>query len=168
MLKLFTKLGPDTVHGPPISFHVKIYLWSLVDYEHLQKYFYNWNITLNYCFTSKINIIGNFIYLEMSLIASNTHIATPLFHPLWKIVNNSKSYGPAVPVIMSFKVLKYFSSDKISFFFFASLWQQDLRLEKLMFFSEISTHTTIRLNRKRVVILRKNVVLWLEFALFGS
>ena len=69
---------------------------------------------------------------------------------------------------MSFKVLKYFSSDKISFFVFASLWQQDLRLEKLMFFSEISTHTTIRLNRKRVVIIRKNVVLRLEFALFGS
>ena len=25
-LKLYTKLGPDTVHEAPISFHIKIYL----------------------------------------------------------------------------------------------------------------------------------------------
>ena len=81
-LKLCTKLGPDTVCETPISFHIKIYLWSLVDYQHLQKYFYNWNITLNYYFICKINIRGNFIYLEMPLVASNAHILTPLFRPL--------------------------------------------------------------------------------------
>ena len=30
-LKLYSKLGPDTVHKAPISFHIKTYLWSLVD-----------------------------------------------------------------------------------------------------------------------------------------
>ena len=72
-------------------------------------------------------------------------------------------------MIILFKVLKYFPSGKISFFLFAGLLLQDLKLEKLMsFFSEISTDTTITLNRKRVVFPRKNVGLWLEFALFGS
>ena len=43
-------------------------------------------------------------------------------------------------MIILFKVLKYFPSGKISFFLFAGLLLQDLKLEKLMsFFSEIST-----------------------------
>ena len=46
-LNLYTKLGPDTVHKTPISFHIKFYLLPLVYYQHLQKYFYNWNISLN-------------------------------------------------------------------------------------------------------------------------
>ena len=51
-------------------------------------------------------------------------------------------------MIMSFKLFMYFSSGKISFFLFASLWYQDLKLEKIdVFFPEISTHA--RLNRKR-------------------
>ena len=120
-LKLYTKPHPTTIHKAPISFHIKIYLWSLVDNQHLQKYFYNWNITLNYYFICKIIVRGNFIYLEMPLIASNTHISSPLFRLLWKIVNDLKSYVLAVQMIMSFNVLKYFSSDKISFFLFASL-----------------------------------------------
>ena len=63
-------------------------------------------------------------------------------------------------MIMSFKVSKYFSSGKISFFVFVSLWEQDLKLEKIaILFSEFSTHTAVRLNRKRVVIPRKNVSL---------
>ena len=85
-----------STQGPHVSFHIKIYLWSLVDYQHLQKYFYNWNITLNYYFICKINIRGNFLYLEMSLVASNTHILTPLFRPLWKIVNDSKCFVHSV------------------------------------------------------------------------
>ena len=118
MLHIFKKLKPytkpDTVHKAPISFYIKVYLWSLVDYEHLQKYFYDWNITLNYYFICKSNIRGNFIYLEMHLVGSNTHISTPLFCPLSKSVNDSKSYVPTVPMMMSFKVLKYFSGGKIS------------------------------------------------------
>ena len=35
---------------------------SFVDYQHLQKYFYNWSITLNYYFIFKINIRGDFIW----------------------------------------------------------------------------------------------------------
>ena len=122
-LKLYIhKLCPDIVYKAPISFHIKIHLWSLVDYQHLKKYFNNRNITLNYYFICNINMRGNFLYLEMPLVASNTHNLTSLFHPLWKIVNISKSFVPAVPMIISFKVLKYFSSGKISFFLFASLW----------------------------------------------
>ena len=122
-LKLYIKLGPEAVHKAPMCVHIKIYLWSFVDYHHLQKYFYNWNITLNYCFICKINIrvtlSGN---APGSLIASNAHISTPLFRPLWKIVNDSKNYVPAVSAIMSFKVLKYFSNGKRSLFLFPGLW----------------------------------------------
>ena len=45
-LKLYTKLGPVKLG------HFKIYIRSFVDYQHLQKYFYNWNITWNYSGTS--------------------------------------------------------------------------------------------------------------------
>ena len=80
-LKLYTKMGPETERKAPISIHIKIYLWSFVDYQHLQKYFYNWNIiTLNHCLIYKINIRGNFTW--KCLTASNTHIISTLFHPL--------------------------------------------------------------------------------------
>ena len=42
--------------------HFKIYIRSFVDYQHLQKYFYNWNITWNYCFLCKINFRDKFIW----------------------------------------------------------------------------------------------------------
>lgn len=50
--------------------------------------------------------------LEMSLVASKARILTPLFCLLWESVNNSKSYVQALPMILSFKVVKYFSSGK--------------------------------------------------------
>ena len=60
-------------------------------------------------------------------------------------------------MIMSFRVLKYFSSGKMSFFLFASLWERNLKLEKLMFFfRNIDPHNS-RLNKKRIVISKKNV-----------
>ena len=31
-VKLYTKVGPETAHKPPISIHIKTHLWSLVDY----------------------------------------------------------------------------------------------------------------------------------------
>ena len=66
----------------------------------------------------KISILsGNFLYLEMSLVASNTQILTPVFRPPWKIVNDSKSFVLAVPIIMLFKVFKYFSSGHSAFDF---------------------------------------------------
>ena len=157
-LKLYTKLGPETVHKPLISIHTKIYLWSFVDYQYLKKYFYIWNITLNCCFICKIisrlTLSGN-----ASGYSSNAHNLTPLFHyPLWKIVHDS------VPMIMSFKVLKYFSNVKISFFLFAILLWWDLKLNKLMFFiQKILTHTAVVIPRKKY-----RFVAWLEFAIFGS
>ena len=72
-LKLYRKLSPDVVHKNPMSFQIKIYLWSLVDYQHLQKCFYNWNIILNYYFICRINTRGNFIYLEMHQIPIFRH-----------------------------------------------------------------------------------------------
>ena len=52
-------------------------------------------------------------------------------HPYFNTANyptlktcDSKKVCAAMPIIMPFKVLKYFSSGKISFFLFASLWQQ--------------------------------------------
>ena len=39
-----------------LGIHIKTYFWSFLDYHYLKKYFYNWNITLNYCFVYKIKI----------------------------------------------------------------------------------------------------------------
>ena len=98
----------------------------------------------------KRNIEPN-IGLEYALlVASNAHISTTLSHPLWKSVNDWKSYVPAMPVIMSFKVLKYFSNEKINFFLFAC--------RKKFFFRNLDTRNS-RL---------KNVDFWLEFTLFAS
>ena len=62
-LKLYAELGPETVHKAPISIHIKIYLSSFVDYQHLQKYFYNWYITLNTASSvksiSEVTLSGN-------------------------------------------------------------------------------------------------------------
>ena len=77
----------------------------------------------NFCKRRQRSIVERNIGLEYTLlVALNSHISTILSHPLWKNVNDSKSYVLAVPMIMSFKVLKYFFSGKISFFLFACLW----------------------------------------------
>ena len=133
---IYIKLCPDTVHKVPISFHIKIYLRSLVEYQHQKNCFCNPNITLNYYFKCKIYIRGNFLYLEMPLVASNIHILTSLSRSLSKILNISKRFVPAAPIVMLLKVLKYFSIGKLSFFLF-------------------NLSTQKRANRKRVLIPRK-------------
>ena len=56
----------------------------------------------------KCNIECN-IGLEYTLlVTSNAHISTTWSHPLWKNVNDWKSYVPTVPMIMSFKVFEVF------------------------------------------------------------
>ena len=66
------------------------------------------------------------------LVASNAHISLlSLFHPLWKITNDSKNYVPTVP--MSFKVLKYFSCFNISFSCLLPC-SRDFKLEKFVLF----------------------------------
>ena len=56
-------------------------------------------------------------------------------------------------MIMSFKVLKYFSNGKISFFLFASLCQQDLKPKKQMFFfPEILICTKVDLIEKGLLL----------------
>ena len=94
----------------------------------------------------------------MPLVASNAHILTPLFHTLGKIIKDSKSYVPTVPMITSFKVLKQFFSGKISFSLFPNLWYGDFKPEILMLFSEIFTHTTVGLIEKGLLFPGKMLV----------
>ena len=54
-------------------------------------------------------------------------------------------------ILSTFKKVKRFHTGKID-----------------VFFRNFDPHNSTRLNRKRVVIPKKNVSLWLEFALFGS
>ena len=150
-LKLYTKVGSESVHKTSISIQIKIYLWSFVDYQHLQKYFYNWNMILNYCSIYKINIRGNFIWKYPS---SNFHISTRLSH------FEKKSNVLAVPMIMSFKVLKHFFSHKVSFSIWFPVATRSQTRKNI--FSEILTHTTVGFFQK------KTDDLWLEFVLFGS
>ena len=106
------------------------------------------------------SIIERDIGLEYALlVASVSHVSTTLSHPLWKNVNDSKSYVLAVSMIMSFKVLKSFFSGKMSFFYLLACGN---KISNQNFFSEILTNTTVDFFRK------KNNGLWLEFALFGS
>ena len=94
----------------------------------------------------------------MPLVAWNAHILTPLFPPLWKIVNDSKGFVPAVQMTMSFKVLKYFYINKISFFLFCWLVVTRSRARKKFFFFRnlnLSTYTTVRLNKKGLLFLEK-------------
>ena len=69
-----------------------------------------------------------------------------------------KKINDSVPMVISFKVFKYFCNGKISFYQYASLSQQDLKPEKLIFplqrswersFPEVMTVGWIE---KRVVI----------------
>ena len=62
-------------------------------------------------------------------------------------------------MIMSFKVLKYFSSGQICFLLFACLYLKDLKREKMMFFFfEILTHTTAVIIEKEVLFPGKRLV----------
>ena len=72
-----------------------------------------------------------------------------------------ENYVPAVPVIMSFKVLKYFCSGKIVFFYLLACGNKISNRKKCLF-SEILAHTTAGFFHK------KDDGLWLEFAVFGS
>ena len=105
--KNFTSPFP---HPPPYSV-------SLLSVLHRKKAFYN------SCKRRQRSIVEHNIGLEYTLlVASSFHILTALSHPLRKNANDSKSYVPPVPMIISFKVFKYFFSGKISFFLSACLW----------------------------------------------
>ena len=115
----------------------------------------------NFCKRRQHLIVDRDIGLEYALLAaSNSHISATLSHPLWKNVNYSKSYILAVPLTMFFKVLKYFFSSKMSFFFY--LLGCGNKISNWKNFSEILTDTTVGFFQK------KNDGLWLEFAVFGS
>ena len=105
------------------------------------------------CSIVKRNIERN-VGLEYTLLAAlNAHISTTLSHSLCKSINDWKGYVPAVPMTMSFKVLKYFViAKRVSFYF----------LTGKIFFSEILTHTRVGFFHQN------NVDFCLEFDLFGS
>ena len=119
MLRLnYASGNTNWVERKYISIPIKFYV-IFVDYQHLQKYFNNWNITLNYCFIFKSNVRGSVIWK-----CSWQH-QVPIFpyhcSPTLKNGNRLKSIVPTVPMVMSFKFFKYFSSGRISVFVFASL-----------------------------------------------
>ena len=110
-LKLYTKLGPERVHQAPINIQIKMYLWSFADYQHsLQKYFYNWNIILTYCFIYKINIRGNFIW-KCSWLGHILEILGGVRHwpertLFWK--KGTKNFTPLPPLPPIQSLFKFF------------------------------------------------------------
>ena len=98
------------------------------------------------------------IYLEMPLATSNPHILT-LFHPLWENRNDSKSYVLVVPMTMSFKVLKYFSSGKTSFFFYLlSCVVRKSQTDKIVFcFKNLELHNSKLFSQKKVLVCDWNL-----------
>ena len=93
-------------------------------------------------------IVKRNIGLEYALlVASNSHISTTLSHLLWKNINDSKSYVLAVPMIMSFKVLKYFFSGKISFLLLLACGNEISNRNKMIyifffFFRNLDLHSS--------------------------
>ena len=100
----------------------------------------------NYWFICKINIRGYCIWKHI------WQHQIPVFrlHYFAHFRNCSQRYMLTGQIIISFKVLKYFSSVKIKFFLFAKLWQEISNWIIFFFFSKI-THNS-RLNGKKVVI----------------
>ena len=137
-LKLKTKLSPERVHKAPISIQIKIHLWSFVDYQQLQKYFYNWNITLNYCF----------IYKSISGLTLSGDAPFSIKCP----------YFDNITLPTCFELFFYWKNK------FLSICSPVVTRSQIrnVFFSEILTHTTEGFFHK------KNVGLWLEFASFWS
>ena len=93
------------------------------------------------------SIIERDIGLEYALlVASVSHVSTTLSHPLWKNVNDSKSYVLAVSMIMSFKVLKYFFSGKISFLLLLACGNEISNRNKMIyiffFFRNLDLHSS--------------------------
>ena len=75
-------------------------------------------------------------------------IKCPYFHSIiLSTVNDSKSYVPAVPMIMSFEVLKYFSSSKISFYMLACGNKISSREKSMILFRNLD-HATVGLIEK--------------------
>ena len=92
----------------------------------------------------------------MPLVTSNTLILTPFFRPIWKVVNDSKSYVLRVPLIMSFKVLKYFLVAKqVSFYLLA--YGKEIANRKNWFPPppEIVTRATVSLMEKGLLLPEK-------------
>lgn len=74
-----------------------------------------------------------------------------------------------VPIIMSFEVLKYFSSGKVTFSVFASLWQEDFKFRNFMgFFFRTVDPLNNKLDKKMFVVPSKNIALRLKHAFVGS
>ena len=101
----------------------------------------HWNEALyNFRKRGQRSIVSSNMGLEYALlVASNYHMSTTLSHPLRKNVNDSKCFLLAVPIILSFKVLKYFSVAKRNFFYLLSCGNEISNRKKLFFFL---THTT--------------------------
>ena len=98
-----------------VTYSQKIFILIICRLPSRKKYIYDWNITLNYCLSTKS--VPGVILSGNAMVASNTQVSLELENCKWL-----KSYVNTVPMITSFKILKYFSCGKTSFFRFASLW----------------------------------------------
>ena len=117
-LKLHAQLVLETVRSILISTFICDYLYITIIYKSI---FITgaWHLTTASSWKSLFGII----YLKIPSIASNAHIqSVSLSCSLWMIVVTQKSYVITVPMTLPFKVLKYFSWDKISSFLFVCLW----------------------------------------------
>ena len=84
---IYKQNGP---RNSTLNIHIKIYLWSFVDYHRLQSIFATG-------ISHVINVLSlkstsGATYLEITLTSSNTHISPiSLFHQFEKIVNDLKN-----------------------------------------------------------------------------
>ena len=121
---------------------------------------------LNYCCIFKINIGVYFICKNIPGSIKCPFCSCHYFAPL-KTENDSKNFVPTSPMIMSLKVLKYFSCRKVNFFCLLACGKEISNWKNRFFFGNLDLYN-IRLDRKRVAIPRKNICSWLDLVFLGN
>ena len=138
-----------TYRNITLSVNIEIYLRLFAYHYHLQKYFYNWNITMNYYFICKINIRDYFIWRY------HWQRQMSIFH-LTHYFSNFRNLNIAQKVLQSFEVF-YLQQNKL--ICQPACDKETSHWTKIdnVFFRNLDLHDS-RFHRKRVAI-PKNMLL---------
>ena len=146
------------------SIHFKIYLWPFVNYHHLQKYFCNWNITLNT--VSSVKSISGVTWsgkIGSTTCPYSAHtINFPVFNN-YRLLKTLCAYNTNDHVLQNFEV---FFLWWVSFCLLACGKEISIWKYWWFFFGNLELHNS-RFYRK-VFIPWKIVGLWFKFSLLRS
>ena len=115
----------------------------------------------NFSKRGQCSIVEHNIGLKYALlVTSNSHISTTLSHPLWKNVSDSKRYVLAVPMIIPFKVLKYFLVAKVIFFICLPVVTRSQTGKNVSLFRNLDPHNSRRFHKKKWWFVTGICLIW--------